>query len=177
MPPQQENNALIGKIELVIERLGHAISWLTLLLVLITFGIVVLRYLFNWGSIVLQESLLYLHSMIFLMGAAYTLQQDGHVRVDVFYRPMSARNKAWVDLLGTLFLLAPVSIFLFWISWAYVASSWSYFEGSREAGGIDAVYLLKSLLLLMPATLLLQGIALTWRSYFTLRTQPKDVAK
>lgn len=129
-----------------------------------TFTVVVLRYLFNVGSVVLQELLVYLHSLIFLMGAAYTLKQDGHVRVDIFYRPMSLRKKAWVNLLGTLFLLIPCCIFIFYISWEYVASSWSYFEGSREAGGIDAVFALKSLLLLMPLTVLLQGMAQAMQS-------------
>lgn len=141
------------------ELLGRAIAWLTLALVLMTFVIVVMRYLFHAGSVAMQESLLYLHSLIFLLGAAYTLHHNGHVRVDIFYRPMSARRKAWVDLLGALFLLIPFCAFIFIISWEYVANSWSYYEGSSEAGGIDAVYLLKTLLLVMPATLLLQGLA------------------
>ena len=138
---------------------GRCVAWLTLALVLLTFSVVVMRYLFNVGSVALQESLLYLHSLVFLLGTAYTLKQDGHVRVDIFYRPMSAIGQAWVNLFGNLLLLLPTSIFLFWISLEYVASSWSYFEGSREAGGIDAVYLLKSLMLIAPLTLLLQGCA------------------
>ena len=84
---------------------------------------------------------------------------DGHVRVDIFYRPLSAKGKAWINALGTLLLLIPTCIFLLWISWEYVASSWSYFEGSRESGGIDAVFLLKTLLLIMPVLLILQGLA------------------
>ena len=155
------------------ELLGRSISWLSLALVLVTFVIVILRYLFNIGSIAMQESLLYLHSLIFLMGAAYTLRQDGHVRVDIFYRPMSVRKKAWVDLLGTLLLLIPFCLFIFSISWQYVASAWSYHEGSREAGGIDAIYILKTLLLLMPATLLLQGLAQATKSLLIL-TGPKN---
>lgn len=136
-----------------------------------TFTVVVLRYLFNVGSVVLQELLVYLHSLIFLMGAAYTLKQDGHVRVDIFYRPMSLRKKAWVNLLGTLFLLIPCCIFIFYISWEYVASSWSYLEGSREAGGIDAVFALKSLLLLMPVTVMLQGMAQAIQSLLIITSQ------
>jgi len=151
---------LIRGVNSANELLGRAIAWLTLALVLITFTIVVMRYLFQTGSIALQESLLYLHSLIFLLGAAYTLKHEGHVRVDIFYRSMSTKGKAWVDLLGALFLLVPCCLFIFAISWDYVARSWSFFEGSGEAGGLDAVYLLKSLLLLMPLTLLLQGLAL-----------------
>ena len=158
------------------EWLGRSIAWLTLALVVITFVIVVMRYLFNIGSVAMQESLLYLHSLIFLMGTAYTLKHDGHVRVDIFYRPMSPQNKAWVDLLGTLLLLIPFCLFIFLISWQYVASAWSYHEGSREAGGIDAVYILKSLLLVMPATLLLQGLAQAMKSLLIITGQnnPSD---
>lgn len=142
---------------------------------MLTFTVVVLRYLFNVGSVVLQELLVYLHSLIFLLGAAYTLKEGGHVRVDIFYRPMPMRKKAWVNLLGTLFLLMPCCLFIFTISWEYVASSWSYFEGSREAGGIDAVFALKSLLLLMPATVMLQGIAQAMQSLLIITGQiPSD---
>lgn len=142
-----------------IRTVGHCVSWAALILVLTTCLIVIMRYLFNIGSVALQESLLYMHSLIFLMGAAWTLQKDGHVRVDIFYRPLSAKGKAWVNGLGTLLLLIPTCIFLFWISWQYVASSWSYFEGSRESGGIDAVFLLKTLLLVMPVLMILQGLS------------------
>jgi len=145
------NNCFIGSI-------AHCVSWATLILVLTTCLIVIMRYLFNIGSVALQESLLYMHSLIFLMGAAWTLQKDGHVRVDIFYRPMSPKGKAWINALGTLLLLIPTCIFLFWISWQYVASSWSYFEGSRESGGINGVFLLKSLLLVMPVLMILQGL-------------------
>jgi len=148
----QLNNSFIRAV-------GHCVSWAALILVLTTCLIVIMRYLFNIGSVALQESLLYMHSLIFLMGAAWTLQKDGHVRVDIFYRPLSAKGKAWINALGTLLLLIPTCIFLFWISWQYVASSWSYFEGSRESGGIDGVFLLKGLLLVMPVLMILQGLA------------------
>lgn len=150
---------LIQLNDRIISTIGHCVSWAALILVLTTCLIVIMRYLFNIGSVALQESLLYMHSLIFLLGAAWTLQKDGHVRVDIFYRPMSAKGKAWVNALGTLLLLIPTCIFLFWISWQYVASSWSYFEGSRESGGIDGVFLLKTLLLVMPVLMILQGLA------------------
>ena len=149
---------------------GQLVSWLALALVLVTFVIVVLRYGFNIGAIALQELLLYFHSMIFMLGAAYTLKDDQHVRVDIFYRPASAKHKAWVNLLGVIFLLWPSCGFIFYISWQYVASSWSYLEGSAEAGGIDAVFLLKTLILLMPLMLILQGLALAVRSWQQLKS-------
>lgn len=146
-------------IDAVSERIGWAVSWLTLAMVLLTFTVVMLRYLFNSGWIAMQEISTYFHGILFMLGAAYTLKTDGHVRVDVFYRPLTKQGKAWIDLLGSLFLLLPVCIFLFWISWEYVASSWSLYEGSREAGGLNLVWLLKGVILLMPALLALQGMA------------------
>ncbi|NEX15449.1 MAG: C4-dicarboxylate ABC transporter permease [Halochromatium sp.] len=127
-------------------------------MVLVTFVVVVLRYVFDSGSIALQESVTYLYAVLFMLGAAYTLQQDGHVRVDILYQRFSRRGRAWVDLLGTLFLLVPVSVFLLLSSWDYVADAWAVREGSREAGGIPGVWLLKTLLLLMPVLMLVQGL-------------------
>jgi TRAP-type mannitol/chloroaromatic compound transport system permease small subunit len=100
-----------------------------------------------------------MHAMVFLVGASYTLKHNGHVRVDIFYRKMSPQRQSWVDLLGTLLLLLPVSVFIFWASWEYVLTSWQFKESSGEAGGLPGVYLLKTLLLIMPALLILQGIA------------------
>jgi TRAP-type mannitol/chloroaromatic compound transport system permease small subunit len=149
-------------------RIGHGTAWLSLGLVLVTFGVVVLRYLFGIGSIALQEAILYLHASLFLLGAAYTLKVDGHVRVDIFYRHLSARGRATVDLLGALLLLLPVCGFLLWISWDYVASAWSMREGSRETGGLPYVYLLKTLIPIAAGLLILQGISQALRSLVTL---------
>jgi TRAP-type mannitol/chloroaromatic compound transport system permease small subunit len=141
------------------EALGRAVSWLSLLMVLATFVIVVLRYAFDMNWIWFQELVTYMHAALFLVGAAYTLKHEGHVRVDIFYRKFSPRARAWVDLGGTLFLLLPVCLFIFFISWEYVAQAWALHEGSREAGGLDGVYLLKSLMLVMAGLLVLQGLA------------------
>ncbi|MBF0620560.1 MAG: TRAP transporter small permease subunit [Magnetococcales bacterium] len=151
----QLHHSLIG----LNNRVGRGVSWLTLFMVLMTFAVAILRYLFDLGWIVMQESVIYLHAMVFMLGAGYTLAQDGHVRVDIFFRGCSVRTKAIIDLFGVLFLLFPVTIFLFWFSWAYVASSWAIMEGSREAGGLDLVWLLKGVMLVMPVLLFLQGLA------------------
>ncbi len=138
---------------------GRTVSWLTLLMVLLTFGIVVLRYGMNEGWIWLQESVTYLHALVFMTAAAWAFQTDDHVRVDIFYRDRSRRHKAWVNLIGTLVFLVPFSIFLIVIGWDYVIASWMTKEGSREAGGLPLVYLLKSLILIMPALLLIQSFS------------------
>jgi len=136
---------------------GQLIAWLTLAMVLTTFSIVILRYGFSTGWIAMQESVVYMHALVFLIGIPYTLKYDGHVRVDIFYSKMSPRNKAWVNLLGTIFLLFPVTIFIAWSSWDFVAASWSMGEESGEAGGLPGVYLLKSCILIMTLLLLIQG--------------------
>ena len=154
--------------EAINEWLGRLVSWLSLWMVLITFSVVVLRYAFDLGWIWLQESVTFMHAALFLVGAAYTLKHQGHVRVDIFYRRFSSRTKAWVDLLGSLFLLLPVCIFIFTVSWDYVAQSWALHEGSREAGGLDGVYLLKALILAMAGLLVLQGLAMSIRALLQL---------
>lgn len=139
--------------------LGRAVSWLTLIMALLTFTIVVLRYGFNLGWIWLQESVTYLHALIFMVAAAWAFQTDDHVRVDILYRARSPRYRSTVDLLGTLLLLIPFTIFLLTISWDYVSASWATREASREAGGLPLVWALKSLILVLPALLLLQSLS------------------
>jgi len=143
---------------------GRLLSWLSLLMVIVTFLVVVLRYIMDLGWIAMQESVTYMHATLFMLGAAYTLRCNGHVRVDIIYQKLSRRSRAWVDLIGTLLLLMPVCVFIAWIGWEYVVDSWDVMEGSREAGGIPAVYLLKALILLMPVLLLLQGLAFMLRN-------------
>lgn len=157
--------ALIQKLEQISETTGRAIAWLTVFMVVITFTVVLLRYLFDTGSIALQETVTYLHAFVFMLGAAYTLKHEGHVRVDIFYRKMTPQKKAQVDFFGCLLLLIPVCLFITISSWGYVLTSWSLMEGSQEAGGLPFVYLLKSTMLIMTLLLLLQGLAQLLRAY------------
>ena len=142
------------------EAIGKLVSWLTLFMVITTFIIVVLRYLFDLGWISLQESVSYMHATVFMLGAAYTLKHNKHVRVDIFYQQCSHKTQAWIDCIGTLLLLMPVAIFIFWASWEYVSDSWAIQEGSRNSGGLPGLFLLKTTILLMSGLLILQSIAL-----------------
>ncbi|MFQ5642902.1 MAG: TRAP transporter small permease subunit [Thiogranum sp.] len=166
--PGSTLRTLSTRLDRLAEIIGRASAWLTLALVLVTFAVVVLRYAFQFGSIAMQESILYLHASVFMLGAAYTLLLDGHVRVDIFYRGFSRKRKALVDLLGALFLLLPVCIFLLWSSWGYVAAAWSLHEGSGETGGLPYVYLLKTLIPLAALLLIVQGISQALASLGTL---------
>ena len=146
-------------------------AWLTLFMVLVTFLVVVLRYVFDLGFIWLQETVTWMHAAVFMLGAAYTLLGDGHVRVDVFYREFGPRRKAIVDTAGVLIFLLPLCIFMIWSAWDFVAASWTIKEASRESGGLPypMVPLLKSVLLVMPVMLALQGLSLLSKSVAILR--------
>jgi TRAP-type mannitol/chloroaromatic compound transport system permease small subunit len=151
--------------------LCQLVSWFTLSMVLLTFLIVVLRYGFNMGWIAMQESVMYLHGMVFLVGAAHTLRVNEHVRVDIFYRGFTPEKQAKVDIFGSLFLLMPVNLFIFFISFDYVMLAWKILEDSQEAGGIPAVFLLKSLILVFSFTMVLQGLAEVIRNILKIAQQ------
>ena len=141
------------------EWLGRVVAWFVLAMVVITFFNVVMRYGFNFGLIAIQESVIYFHSFVFMLAIAYTYKHNAHVRVDIFYSKYTDRQKAWTDLTGTLLLLFPFCIYLISASWDYAVNSWLLLEGSREAGGLPFLFILKTLIPLMPLLLLLQGVA------------------
>ena len=165
--PASDN--LLDRTSIVV---GRAAAWLTLFMVIVTFVVVVMRYIFDAGLIWVQESVVWMHAAVFMLGAAYTLQDEGHVRVDVFYRKMSARGRAWVDLTGVIIFLLPLCLFLAWNSFDFVTHSWSMRETSRESGGLPypLVPMLKSIVLLMPIAVALQGLSLFLKSLKTLRS-------
>lgn len=140
-------------------------------MVIVTFVVVVMRKLFDTGFIWVQETVVWMHAVVFMLGAAYTLRHEEHVRVDVFYRRMSERRRAWVDLVGVLIFLMPICLFLAWKSFDFVTASWNIREASRESGGLPYPFIpmLKSVLLLMPIAVALQGLSLFLNSLKTLR--------
>ena len=160
--------ALSRRIDAVNEVVGKAVSWLAIVMVLVQFAVVVMRYIFGLGSIMMQESVVYMYAVIFMAGAGYTLLRDGHVRIDILYRGANRRRKALVNLVGVVIFLIPVSLLIWIKSFPYVASSWRVLEGSRETSGIPAVFLLKSFILVFAALLLLQGVSLAIRSLLIL---------
>jgi len=141
-------------------QVGEKIACLCIVMVVIQFVVVLFRYVFGFGSVFFQESILYLHATVFLCGAGYTLLHDAHVRVDAFYHSSSCRTKAWINLLGCCFFLLPFIAVLFIYSWPYVLASWRVLEGSRETTGIPAVFLLKTLIPIYCFLLTLQAISM-----------------
>ena len=168
---------LADSIERLIARIGRAAAWAALLIVAVQFAVVVLRYVFGLGSIWLQESIVYAHAALFLLGAAWTLAVGGHVRVDIFYADMLPRRKALIDLCGAVLLLLPFVLAILFLSLPYVTRSWMILERSREAGGLPLVFLLKTLIPLFAALLALQGVAQALRAWIVLRDDmPADAA-
>ena len=161
--------AIADRIDRLTGAVGRAVAWLALAIVLVQFAVVIMRYALGIGSIWLQESILYAHATLFLLAAAWTLRDGGHVRIDIFYADATPRAKALVDLLGALLLLLPFMGVLAWYAWPYVVRSWVILERSQEVSGLPFVYLLKSLLLLFALTMALQGISQAIRAYGVLR--------
>jgi len=158
------------------DKIGHFISWLCTLLVLVVCYDVFTRYVLNISSVAVQELEWHLFAVIFLIGAAYTLKQDGHVRVDVFYSHMSPRKKAFIDLFGGLIFLIPFSLLVIFTSHGFVQMSWSVMETSPDPGGLPFRYLLKAMIPVGFVLVLLQGLALTLRAFFTLINRPLDTS-
>lgn len=154
--------SVAGLIDALNIAIGRTTAWLTLVMVVVTFVIVVLRYVFGIGFIWLQESVVWMHAMVFMLGAAYTLQQEEHVRIDIFYRDMSESRRAWVNVFGVLFFIFPICGFFMLTAMDYVTTSWEIHEVSRDSGGLayPAIPMLKSVLIVMPALLALQGLSL-----------------
>ena len=152
---------------------GKATSWLTLAMVVLTSIIVVMRYVFDAGLIWMQESVTWMHAAVFMVGAAYTLLHEEHVRVDIFYCKMSERRRAIVDLLGVVFFLLPLCGFLALMAYDFAAAAWSIHETSREPGGLPypMIPLLKSLIIVMPVAVALQGISMLMRSITIIRQE------
>lgn len=146
-------------------RLALVIRWLALAMVLAQFAIVVGRYVFGVNSIAAQESVLYMHATLFMLAAGYTLLVDKHVRVDVFYAAASPRAQRRIDIFGHLFLLLPSMLALLYWSWPSVRNAWKILEGPLAVGGIEAVFLLKSLIPAFCVLVMLQSIALLIRLF------------
>ena len=160
---------LLLKIESFIETIGKAVSWLTLLLVILVFGNVFIRYVLNAPMAWAKELEWHLFALIFMMGAAYTLKHDQHVRVDLFYDRFSKRNKATVNFWGTLLFLLPWCIVLIYTGWQAAMSAFRLGERSPESGGLSNLWLIQFAIPIGMGLLLLQGLVLLIRSFTEMR--------
>jgi TRAP-type mannitol/chloroaromatic compound transport system permease small subunit len=150
------------------EATGRLLAWLTLAMAVGTSLIVLVRVIWSTGSIASQEAITYMHALVLMLASAYALKDDQHVRVDILYHRFSATGKAWVNLLGHLLFLLPLSLAIAAVSWDFVWDAWANREGSADAGGLQGVYLLKALLLANAITLALQALSDSLRQLVTL---------
>lgn len=150
-------------------KIGELFSWLLLCMVLLTCLIVILRYLFNIGFIWMQELVRFFYAAVFMLCAAYTLVENAHVRVDIFYSKMSEKNKNLVNILGSIFFLIPVCFITFFYSFSYVINSWMQLEGSLEERGLHAVFIMKTFIWLFSFMLFAQALSIIFSNINKIR--------
>ena len=165
---------LANFIDLLNERIGKAVSWLTTLLVVVVIVDVLMRYALKQSKNYITELEWHLFALIFLLGAAYTLKHDKHVRVDLFYDKFSKRDKAMVNFWGTLIFLIPWCLLILYASYGYAWESWFINERSPNPDGLPARYLIKFALVFGIGLLLLQAISTLIRSYHILQGAESD---
>jgi TRAP-type mannitol/chloroaromatic compound transport system permease small subunit len=161
------------RIDRFSERSGWVLYWLTLGMIGVGAFNAVARYLDKYTGLGLSSNMWielqwYLFSLVFLLGAAYTLKYDDHVRVDVLYSQLSRRGKAWVNLLGTALFLVPFCSVVLWHSIPFVTNSWAILEGSPDPGGLPR-YPIKTVIPLALLLVMLQGVSLMIREVAVLR--------
>lgn len=155
---------LANSLERMTAVIGRTAAWLVIIIVGLEFALVVARYLFSLGSIWASETVIYAHAALFLLAAAWTLQLNGHVRVDIFYADAKPRTRALIDLVGAVVFLLPFAAALLWLSTPYAARSWVILERSQETSGLPLVFVLKTLIPVFALLIGLQGVAQIIRS-------------
>jgi len=145
-------------IDALSERVGKATIWLVLIVTLISAANAFVRYTFNYSSNGLLEIQWYLFSAIFLLCAGYTLMRNEHVRIDVISGRFSPRTHAWIDIIGTLFFLAPMAVAVLYLSWPIFINAYLNNEYSSNAGGL-IVWPVRALVPIGFFLLILQGVS------------------
>ncbi|MBA3009819.1 MAG: TRAP transporter small permease subunit [Proteobacteria bacterium] len=149
----------VNLVDSLSDKIGHLVGWMTTLMVLVVFYDTVMRYAFNQGNVALQELEWHLFSIVFLLGAAYTLKGEGHVRVDILYVNLSKKTRAWIDFLGVFVFLIPFSVMVILATRGFIMNSWAVREVSPDPGGLQAYYIIKSMIPLGFSLLIVQGLS------------------
>ena len=146
-------------IDNLIERISDFLMLLLLTMIMMIFISVICRFFFNINFVALQELIMYFHATIFMFGISYALKKDAHVKIDIIYNILPKKIKTYISIASILLFILPMSIFLIYISIGMTIQSWSIFEGSSEAGGLDLVFILKTIIPLTGILILLQSIS------------------
>ena len=146
-------------IDNLIERISDFLMLLLLTMIMMIFISVICRFFFNVNFIALQELIMYFHATIFMFGISYALKKDAHVKIDIIYAILPKKIKTYISIASILLFISPMAIFLIYISIDMTIQSWSIFEGSSEAGGLDLVFILKTIIPLTGILILLQSMS------------------
>ncbi len=160
----QKLERFCNRLDSINRTVGRAVSWVSLIMVLVVTVDVIMRYMFKKTFVFVQELEWHLFGVLFLIGAGYTLLYDAHVRVDVFYQRLSPKTQAWINFLGCLFFLLPGCYLVIATSMKFLAASWAIGEGSPDPGGLPARYVIKAMIPLGFTLIAIQGIPMTLRS-------------
>ena len=165
----------MNNFQSLIDQIIDIVSIFLIYILLLMIGLIILtiflRYFFSIGSIVIQELIMYFHASIFMLGISYTYKENSHVKIDIFYNKLSKKNKIILSLIGDVLLIIPVAVFIILISFDMVSSSWNILEGSSEAGGLNLVFILKSLIPLSGFLILLQALSVLFKNLKVLKNE------
>jgi len=159
------------RIQSLIRLIGNVAAVLLALLILLVLYDATVRYLFHSGSIALQELEWHLFDGVILLGIAYTLRENAHVRVDIFYDRFSKKGRAYIDLIGTLLFIIPFSALIIYVGTDFVLLSLTQLEASSDPGGLPYRFIVKSLMPLAFILLILQGILEIQKAIRTIREE------
>ena len=165
----------MNNFQLLINQTMNIVRLLLVYILLLMIGLIILtiflRYFFSIGSIAIQELIMYFHASIFMLGISYTYKENSHVKIDIFYNKLSKKNKNIFSLIGDILFVIPFAIFIILISFDMVGNSWKILEGSSEAGGLDLVFILKSLIPLSGFLILLQALSTLFKHLKDLKNE------
>jgi len=160
---------VVNVIEKISDKIGYFVSWICTLMVLTVFYDTIMRYAFNHGSVALQELEWHLFAVVFLLGAAFTFKEGGHVRVDILYMSFSKKTKAWIDFIGTFIFLIPFAVMVILSSKIFIHNSWMVREVSSDPGGLPARYILKAMIPLGFILLIIQGLSEALKNFMIIK--------
>jgi TRAP-type mannitol/chloroaromatic compound transport system permease small subunit len=170
-------NTVMNLLKKIIDAVGHLCSLLMILMILNVFYDVVMRYFFNDVNIGMQELEWHLFAAMFMFGIGYTLKEDGHVRVDVIYDQLSAKNQALINIIGSLFLALPFALLILYFSWPYAYEAYAIGEGSSDPGGLPHRWIIRSVIPVSSIFLVLcisYVLLVQFQAFFNSKTQPEE---
>ena len=146
-------------IDKVIDNIAKILTYLLVSMIILVFITVIIRYMLNISYVALQELVMYFHALIFMFGVSYALKEKSHVKIDIIYNSLGEKNQYFISMLGTIIFIIPTSLFITYSSIDMVTQSWSLLEGSSEAGGLDLVFILKSVIPITGILIFLQALS------------------